>query len=114
VSHILWVEILGWEDPPPPRGGPERDRPRNEMADAVAAQLRMRPGRWAKVYDGPRSCGTGLASHIRSGALSGFGPGGDFDACSRLIDDRRVVYARYLGDGDVVEVAGPRRAAGHG
>lgn len=92
--------VLRWEDPPPPSHA-GRPRGRNGPMEAVAAELRRRPGEWAVLYDGRKSAASGMSSYIRTGALAPFTPSGDFDACARILGDRRIVYARYVGDGDL-------------
>jgi hypothetical protein len=93
------VKVIRWEDPPPSRSSiPGRARTPGRFT-VVAEQLRANPGRWAVISesDGPQR---GVAYHIRSGAIECFTPRGDFDAVTRRVNGRSLVYARYLGDGE--------------
>jgi len=51
------------------------------------AELRARPGKWAKVKVIPRG-----TKHTGVNQLSGF------ETTTRTIDGQRVVYARYVGN----------------
>lgn len=93
--------VIRWEDPPPTNarwtGG--SSGPRSKYAP-LAEQLRAHPGRWALVREVDRqSDAAGFASLIRFGRTICFEPRGDFDACTRAVDGRFRVYARYLGNG---------------
>lgn len=93
-------EVVRWEAPPPPKH-PGRARRPSSQHEQIAATLRERRGEWAVIYDGPANFGSGLSTQIQMGALPAYASAGDFEACSRLPSrGRRVVYARYLGDGD--------------
>jgi hypothetical protein len=78
---------------------PAPERPDSRYA-AIAEELRSRPGEWGVVYEGSRRLAAALSTHIRTGGVTAFAPGGAFDACARVRGDRRTVYARFLGDGE--------------
>lgn len=90
--------VIRWEEPPPSRAGWGRGRPCSRYM-ALADQLRARAGEWALIReaDTPNRAAS-LAGLIREGRVVCFGPRGDFDACTRSVDGRYRVYARYLGD----------------
>lgn len=82
------VEIE-WSEPP--------DNPRalgNTKYGAVAAQLKSRPGEWAKIADftSPQSA-RNFAGNLRRG-LGVWSPKGHFEAVAR----EGKVWARYVGD----------------
>lgn len=84
-----------WEEPPPPKPGP---KPRHE---AIAAELRSNPGKWAKVA----VASPGMASTIKSGRMIAYQPQGAFEAVARNYRsaDGHVrgvadIYARYIGE----------------
>lgn len=91
------IRLVRWEDPPPPM------HPGHEWTlgtyTALADELRSRPGRWAVIFEGPKSERSALATHVRHGVLTAFTPPGDFDAAARVRDGVRTVYARYVGEG---------------
>jgi hypothetical protein len=89
--------IIRWETPPPDRragtGIPVFDH------EAIAAELRAHPRRWAVVFEGRYGMG-GYATFIRTGRHAAYRPVGHFDAVRRYAaadDDVMIVYARYLG-----------------
>jgi hypothetical protein len=90
-------KIVRWEVPPPAksRGSSE---PSSGYA-GIAAELRANPGRWAVVKE-QASRYSGLATHIRMGQMICFTPSGDFEATTRRLGERTVVYARYVGDSE--------------
>lgn len=91
--------VIRWEEPPPSaRGGAGREPSRRFVA--IADQLRANPGRWALIQETEQHGKSGLATHIRLGAIVAFAPCGDFDAVTRRVGDVTRVYARYLGDSD--------------
>lgn len=94
------LAVLRWEEPPPSltAGAKRPEQPVSKWA-AIARELAARPGDWAVIFEGRPSYATSLASNIRYGQLTAFAPAGDFDATSRLLNGKRIVYARYLGDG---------------
>jgi hypothetical protein len=83
-----------WADPPPGR------RAQSEEWEAIAQELRSRPGQWAIVARG-RSAET--ATRIKNGTLAAFRPAGTFEARTtgrkNASDQRCDIYARYVGDG---------------
>lgn len=85
--------VVRWEDPPPARNNYPRGVGHSRWA-GVADELRARPGVWALLGEHA----AGLSTHIRLGQMLCFAPSGDFDAVSRVVDGRVLVYARYLGD----------------
>lgn len=97
------ARVIRWEEPTPGRhrGNLGVGRSRYE---AVAAELRANPGRWALIYEAEGDSRAALATHIRMGQVQCFSPCGDFDAVSRRIEGVERVYARYVGDGEVGDV----------
>ncbi len=89
---------LKWGDPP--KGITTR-----EANNAIAAQLRSRPGEWAliRVYDeDQRHLAYGYAQSIRDGRTVAFRTG-TFEAVGRRISDskgRSGVWARFVGEED--------------
>jgi hypothetical protein len=81
-------QIIRWEEPPHSNRGPGGGRAHSGRYSDAADQLRQKPGQWAVLLES-----------IRMGALLAFAPAGDFEATTRRISGRTVVYARYLGDG---------------
>jgi hypothetical protein len=80
-----------WGDPPPPhpRKGGKNTKAWREEAD----QLRIYPGKWARVADRQNaSVAKAMASQIRLGILAAFQPIGHFEATHR----GQYVYARYV------------------
>lgn len=90
--------VIRWEEPRP-TGHTGRPQLRNARFQAAAEELRARPGEWGVIAECSKKENSALPTHIRTGALAPFAPSGDFDACSRIVDGQRVIYARYLGDG---------------
>jgi hypothetical protein len=85
------VGVLRWEDPPPPVE--VAAVPRRAWA-MVAAELRDEPGRWGLIDD---ACtGPHVAQRIKAG-VGWWSPAGSFDACTRSVEGRLHVYARYVG-----------------
>ncbi|MFI6496827.1 hypothetical protein [Nonomuraea typhae] len=91
---------LVWEDPPEPKGGGYRGPGRYVE---LAAQLKTRPGKWARAGVFNRTSHTGaMTSAVREGR-SGFEPKGAFEATTRTIkpgmEGHMVlhVYVRYVG-----------------
>jgi hypothetical protein len=67
----------------------------------AAAQLRERPGEWARI--GAYSTGTSarsMAQSIKTGQRRAWAPAGAYEAISRTVDGEHRVYARYVGDSD--------------
>lgn len=94
VGEVV-TEIV-WEEPP------QDIRGRTSHTDhaAIAEELRLHPGQWAKILIGRPS----LAGEIKAGRYRAFEPKGSFEAVSRKVrdvDGRRVadIYVRYIGDG---------------
>jgi hypothetical protein len=91
------VTDIVWEEPPKPKSNS-----RSGLHEAIAAQLRAKPGQWARVI----AAGHSTAAYIKSGRLPAYQPAGAFEAVarnSRLEDGRKTqiwdIYARYIGDG---------------
>jgi hypothetical protein len=66
----------------------------------VAAQLRERPGQWARVSE----CSSGdsartMVYRIRHAIVKAYAPAGAFEAEWRGSGRVRHVYARYVGEG---------------
>lgn len=89
--------VIRWEKPPPSRRQGSGRGPGGRY-DAVADQLRDNPGCWAVIAENVPPGRSALACHIRKGAISAFGPAGDFDAVARRLGDVYTIYARYVGD----------------
>lgn len=94
---------LIWEEPPPAL----RDRRGLHAPPSYAAELRSRPGRWARIRffsDGtvtvPRSLATTHAWKIRVGRYAWAHPAGSFEAVHRPVDGGWGVWARYVGSED--------------
>lgn len=87
---------LIFEDPPSPK---------NRQSSAahhstVAAQLKERPGEWARAGAyGSYGSSASMARHIRQGHLAAYRPQGAFEAVARTVDGEYRVYARYVGEG---------------
>lgn len=86
-----------WEDPPADRRGIARA----QHLDPFAAALREHPGRWARYPIQLTDKSTAnTATRINSGLAVAFAPGGTFEAVTRLVDDARVLYVRYVGEAE--------------
>ena len=94
-------QIIRWEEPLPvhPHGGRPRGT-RSSRWNAVADQLRARPGRSAVIAEGATRTCRDLTWRINRGLLLCFSPAGAFKATTRQADGTACVYARYLGDGE--------------
>lgn len=88
--------IEGWEDPPV--------RPQRYEWDAIAKQLRRRPGKWAKVYDKDR---TSITVALRSGHIAALKPekGFVFRTSNGTRDQPRTctLHAKYDPDFDTTK-----------
>lgn len=94
--------VLEWADPPTP---PVNWRRKYE---AVAAQLKAQPGRWARVNTyGSSNAAQSSASKINNSGTPSF-PKGQFEAVARCTEDSNDLYLRYVGPvvGDVTEEGG--------
>ena len=91
-----------WEDPPEPGGR----NPYGRHA-AIAAELKARPGEWAKVVvEGNLSD----SAAIRNGLYKAYQPARSFEAVAR--NTRKVdghtrcdIYARYIGESTPIVVS---------
>lgn len=84
---------ISFEEPPQSSAG----RSRAEWHINLAAQLRSRPGEWAKIRDG--GTGRGLAGVINRASVEVYAPRGSFEAVSRQRKDDQIdIYARYVGE----------------
>lgn len=90
--------VLRWEDPPATNYGGHKRRASavGERWAPTADALRANPGRWGVVIDSDTPM-EGLASEIRHARFDVWLPRGAFDATSRKVGDRHLVYARYVG-----------------
>lgn len=69
------------------------------MHSLVAAQLRYRPGQWARIaVHSTASRAAGCAASIRSGKLRAYLPAGSYEAAARTEDGVHAVFARYVGE----------------
>lgn len=83
--------VLAWEEPPA-----ATHRRGHRLAvdhEAVAAALRNRPGRWARLP----AATTGTAGQIKSGALRAYRPAGAFEAVRRDDGGEIRVWVRFVG-----------------
>lgn len=82
-----------WEKPPQTTG---RGSVRSTVHREIAAQLRTRPGEWARIRDDGTSQ---AASYINKGTVAAYQPAGDYEAVSRRNTDGKTftVWARYVG-----------------
>ncbi|MFJ5532382.1 hypothetical protein [Streptomyces sp. NPDC093261] len=93
----MTVELM-YEDPPHAR------MPGSPDYEAMAAELRRNPGRWAviKLAETQQSAAT-IAYAIRCGRYPAFRPAEQWDTRSRTVDGEFRVYARFSGgEGDDV------------
>lgn len=83
--------VLAWEEPPVT----VRRRGHRLPVDheRIAAALRGRPGRWARL---PMAT-TGLAGQIKRGDLRAYRPAGAFEAVRRGDGDEIRVWVRFVG-----------------
>jgi hypothetical protein len=95
------MNIIRWEDPPPPLAD-RRQRPRRtDYWRYVADKLREHPGRWAVVLeDEAFGYAAGMATQIKAGRLAAFRPSGSFEAQTRTVDSKYACYARYVGEAE--------------
>lgn len=96
------ASVIRWEEPPATESRVSTTRRKAPSKyDLLANELRSRPGQWALVLDdGSSGKASGLATHIRLGQVLCFTPTGDFDAVTRVVDGKYLVYARYVGEED--------------
>lgn len=85
--------IEAWENPP--------ERPTRYDWSTIAAQLRRRPGKWAKVFDRDR---TSLVVALRSGHIKALHPDLGFE-CTTSNNKRDVartctLHMRYVPEKD--------------
>jgi len=92
--------VLRWEAPP------DRMRATGRVDwGPVARELRGRPGEWAVLGEHQGKLAAeerrlkGMSSNIRTGNIRAFAPKGDFEASTRMIGDRVVLFARFVGEG---------------
>ncbi|MBA2951458.1 hypothetical protein [Streptomyces himalayensis] len=92
------MDEIRWEEPPRVHSYPGGGRGRHAE---IAAQLKERPGEWAKVLTFASSeTARSMAYSIRYAArLAAYRPAGAFEAVSRKVDGETCVYARYVGEG---------------
>lgn len=83
---------LTWEQPPTVNRG----RGAEPKYAAILSTLRERPGEWARLSVPTVKDIAPLVTQINNGTLKGIGKG-DYEATSRQIDDKRVLYVRYVG-----------------
>jgi hypothetical protein len=71
---------------------------RRNKHEAIAAELRARPGAWAHILTvAAQGTATSMAYMVRVARFKAYGPAGTFEARSRTIDGEFRVYARYVG-----------------
>lgn len=87
-------EKIDWTSPPPPK---QRGRPKGSKWDALAAELKANPGRWARIGE---DIPTSIVSVINHGDRLCFQPAGAFEAVTRNHTSRwqADVYVRYVGE----------------
>jgi hypothetical protein len=92
------VSVIRWEDPPAEHGN-SRPKPVSKF-QAIADDLRSRPGQWGVVVENkaPGSAGN-LAYRIKAG-VGPFAPPKSFEAkaIGPAGGQSSKVYARYVGD----------------
>lgn len=87
---------LEWADPPPGKGA-RYAVPRKHHE--TAAQLKAKPGLWARVLVSDRDRAMRIAAHqIKNGQLAAYRPARAFEAVSRKVGDEFHVFARYVGE----------------
>lgn len=80
------------ETPPPSKRGPSAKN--LEIANGLKAD----PNEWYRIMETNKTTSAGVVvSSIKKGTRGGFEPAGAFEATSRSIDGKGVVYARYVG-----------------
>lgn len=86
-----------WADPPPdPRRSSSAE---GKRYTEFAGTLKANPGRWARFpYDYSDGGACVAQQKIKNGRAEYWRPAGSFEATTRQIDGRRVVFVRYVGD----------------
>ncbi|MFI7072087.1 hypothetical protein [Micromonospora sediminicola] len=80
------MSVLVWEEPPPASEGTGL-----VPHELIAATLRSRPGKWARLVEGGSA--VGLVTWINKGGRLPYQPSGSFEAVYR----KGAIYARYVG-----------------
>lgn len=71
---------------------------RSTKHTAIAAELKARPGEWARIETSTSpNAASSMANHISGARLKAYAPAGSFEAVSRTVDGEYRVYARYVG-----------------
>lgn len=92
------LKVERWENPPDLIERRTRRGIGHSRYTRVAAELVANTGRWAVIFEGTGPQASNVVHAVRMGRVLCFSPSGDFDACTRMVGDRAVVYARYVGD----------------
>ena len=91
------VSVVSWELPPLSEA---EERVRYDWTK-IAAQLRRRPGEWAKIFEDDR---TSVVNAIRQGAVKSLHPDSGFEVRTRNNVRRPVrkcsLYLRYVPEKD--------------
>lgn len=82
--------VIEWSDPPPVRTRSRTER--SARWDQIAAELKARPGQWAKVAEAAARQ-TGLISTIKQRLA----PRGEFEVVTRFSEGVGTAWARYIG-----------------
>jgi len=88
---------IQFEEPPARTNRPLKKTKHEIIAD----KLRKRTGEWARIgsYVAPSSSNS-IAHQIRKGRISAYAPTGSFEAVSRTVEGKHIVWARYIGGGE--------------
>lgn len=87
---------VAFGDLPEPGGGGERT-----LHSLIAAQLRQRPGEWARIATRSTASNAASTAHsIRSAKLRPYAPAGAYEAAARTEDGVHSVHARYVGEAE--------------
>ncbi len=93
--------VIRWEEPPTPTSA---GRPRGQISGEewreAANELRANPGEWGVIEEGERRRVENTALCIRYGRQPVWSPSGAFEAASRKVKDKHVLYARFVGEPD--------------
>lgn len=85
---------IAFGDLPEPGSGSGRT-----MHSLIAAQLRHRPGQWARIATRASAANASSTAHaIRHGRLKPYAPEGAYESAARTVDGKHGVFARYVGE----------------
>lgn len=101
MSKTKAVEVV-WEEPPTLDRRPGKPR----YADALET-LKAHPDRWGRIYQGKIGTAASLASRIRKGEGAFGDMPGSFEACTRTINGKTRVYAKWIAPNSEEKVDTP-------